>query len=112
MARMPRPRVAHWQAFPAMEPQNRKATLLPRRIAADVGSDAPNLLSKPDWNTIVQAFKAQLGHYHLSSDVIRGYATAFLHNGKFVLVRTDAERAEQAMKILRDCGATRVNRHD
>jgi hypothetical protein len=77
-----------------------------------LGSDAPNLLSKPDWNAIVQAFKAQLGRYHLSSDVIRGYATAFLHNGKFVLVRTDAERAEQAIKILRDCDATRVTRHD
>jgi hypothetical protein len=76
-----------------------------------LGSDAPNLLSKPDRNAIVQAFKAQLGHYKLSHDVIGGYATAFLHDGKFILVKTDAERAEQAMKILRDSGATRVNRH-
>ena len=76
-----------------------------------LGSDAPNLLAKPDRHTIVQAFKAQLGHYNLSHDVIGGYATAFLHNGKFILVKTDAGRAEQAMRILRDCGATRVNRH-
>ncbi len=39
------------------------------------------------------------------------YATTFLHDGKFVVVDADSERAEQAMKILRDCGATRVNRH-
>jgi hypothetical protein len=76
-----------------------------------LGSGAPNLLSKADRHAILQAFKAQLGHYHLPHEVIEAYATAFLHNGKFLLVRTDAERAEQAMKILRDCGATRVNRH-
>ena len=46
-----------------------------------LGSDAPNLLAKPDRHTIVQAFKAQLGHYNLSHDVIGAYATAFLHNG-------------------------------
>jgi hypothetical protein len=28
------------------------------------------------------------------------------------LVKTEPERAEQAMNILRDCSATRVNRHD
>jgi hypothetical protein len=76
-----------------------------------LGSDAPNLLSKPDRQTIVQAFKDQLKHHNLSNDVIGGYATAFIHDGKFVIVKTDAERAEQAMKIMRDCHATRVNRH-
>jgi hypothetical protein len=76
-----------------------------------LGADAPNLLPKPDRHTVVQAFKAQLGRYHLPHDVIEGYATAFLHDGKFLLVKTDAERAEQAIKILRDSGATRVNSH-
>ena len=38
--------------------------------------------------------------------------TTFYHGGKFVLVTTYTERAEQAMQILRECGATRVNRHD
>jgi hypothetical protein len=80
----------------------------PERV---LGSEAPNMLSKPDRNTIVQAFKAQLGQYNLSSDVIGGYATAFIHDGKFILVKTDPERAEQAMKILRECNATRVTRH-
>jgi hypothetical protein len=76
-----------------------------------LGSDAPNLVSKPDRRTILEAFKAQLGRYNLSHDIIGGYATAFIHDGKFILVKTEPERAEQAMKILRDCSATRVNRH-
>jgi hypothetical protein len=28
------------------------------------------------------------------------------------LVKADADQAEQVMKILKDSGATRVNRHD
>jgi hypothetical protein len=74
--------------------------------------NASNLISKPDRRTIVEAFKAQLGRYNLSHDVIGGYATAFIHDGKFVFVKTDPERAEQAKKILQDCNATRVVRHD
>jgi hypothetical protein len=76
-----------------------------------LGSDAPNLLPKPDRNTVVQAFKRELGRYNLSPEVINAYATAFLHNGKFVLVRTDDERAAQAMNILKESGSTRIARH-
>ena len=32
--------------------------------------------------------------------------TTFYHGGKFVRVTTYTERAEQAMRILRECGAT------
>jgi hypothetical protein len=32
--------------------------------------------------------------------------TTFYHGGKFVLATTYTERAEQAMQILRECGAT------
>lgn len=67
---------------------------------------------KPDLDTVVRAFKAHLAHYHLPKQVIKAYATTFYHNGEFILVRSQPERAEQAMDILRDCGATRVNRHD
>jgi hypothetical protein len=63
-------------------------------------------------NTIVEAFKAHLADYHVPADMIHAYAVSFNHNGEFVLVKTDAGRAEQAMEILRECGATRVNRHD
>jgi len=67
---------------------------------------------EPDLLTVVRAFKAHLADYHLPDDVIEAYATTFYHKGKFVLVRTDSERAEKALEILRECGATRVNRHD
>jgi hypothetical protein len=67
---------------------------------------------KPDLDTVVRAFKAHLAHYHLPKQVIKAYATTFYHNGEFILVRSHPERAEQAMDILRDCGATRVDRHD
>jgi hypothetical protein len=77
-----------------------------------LGSDTPNLLPKPDRNTIARAFKDRLARQHGFSSVdTDAYATTFLHDGKFVVVDADAERAEQAMGILRDCGATRVNRH-
>jgi hypothetical protein len=60
----------------------------------------------------VKAFRARLADYDVSSEVIQAYAVTFVHNGEFILVKTDGERAEQAMEILRECGATRVNRHD
>jgi hypothetical protein len=63
-------------------------------------------------HAIGRAFKAHLANYHLPKEVIKAYAVMFYHNGEFLLVRSDAGRAEQAMRILRECGATRVNRHD
>jgi phosphoserine phosphatase RsbU/P len=75
-------------------------------------SAEPALPSRPDRDTIVRAFKAHLGHCHLPHDVIEAYATEFSHDGEFVLVRTDTVRAEQAMAILRECGARQVDRHD
>jgi hypothetical protein len=63
-------------------------------------------------HTIVKAFEAHLADYDVPADVIRAYAITFYHNGEFILVKTDAERAERAMEILRGCGATRANRHD
>ena len=75
-------------------------------------SAKPALPSRPDRDTIVRAFKAHLAHCHLPHDVIEAYATTFSHDGEFVLVRTDRVRAEQAMAILRECGAMQVDRHD
>jgi hypothetical protein len=78
-----------------------------------LGSDAPNLLPKPDRNTIAQAFKDRLTRQHgLSKTETDAYTTTFLHDGKFVVVEADSKRAEQAMEILRDSGASNVNRHD
>src|SRR5262245_4037243 len=94
-----------WQSSPAVPEAIpfRAPGSAPERV---LGENAPNLISKPGRRTIVEAFKAQLGRYNLSHDVIGGYATAFIHDGKFVFVKTDPERAEQAKKIL-----ARLQRH-
>jgi hypothetical protein len=76
------------------------------------GSAERALPHKPGHRAIALAFKAHLAHYHLPDEMIEAYATTFFHNGEFVLIRTNNERAEQVMEILRECGATRVNRHD
>jgi hypothetical protein len=76
------------------------------------GSAEPALPSQPDRHAVARTFKAHLADYDLPDEVIEAYARTFYHNGEFVLVRTDNERAEQAMEILRECGATQVNRHD
>ena len=84
-------------------------TLAPQLV---LGSDEPNLLPRAGKHTIARAFKAHLADYHLPHEVIEAYATTFYHGGKFVLVKTDAERAEQVMKMLQECGATRVDRQE
>ena len=79
------------------------------------GSVEPEWRPKPSQHAqhiVVAAFKAHLADYDVPADVIHAYAVTFNHDGEFILVKTDAERAEQAMEILRECGATRVNRHD
>ena len=75
-------------------------------------SAEPALPSRPDHETIVRAFKAQLAHCKLPNEVIEAYAETFSHNGEFVVANTDAERAEQIVAILRECGARQVDRLD
>jgi hypothetical protein len=88
-------------------------TLAPGAVPTVVlGAEEPNLLSARDRDTVVRAFKRRLSDYDLSDEEIDAYATTFLHKGKFVLVKADADQAEQVMKILKDSRATRVNRHD
>ena len=79
--------------------------------ALGVGIVKPDLLPKPDRHTSVQAFRAHLADYRLPDEVIEGYATTFFNKGKFVLVRTDPQRAEQVIQILRGCHASQVNWH-
>ena len=89
------------------------AVFAPGYAPAVVWGDAqPASPPKPDHDTVVRAFRAHLADYHLPKEVIKAYATTFFHGGEFILVKTDAEHADQVMTILRDCGATRVNRHD
>jgi hypothetical protein len=78
---------------------------------------APGVIVEPfvppklDRQAIVRAFKAHLARYALPDNVIESYATTFYHSGKFVLVRTDTERAKQVKEILWSCRASQVNQH-
>ena len=65
-----------------------------------------------DVPNIVRAFRSHLADYDLPDQVIEAYTATFHHGGKFVLVRTHPQRDEQVVKILRRCGASRVNRYD
>jgi hypothetical protein len=76
------------------------------------GTPATASRRKPDHQTIVQAFKSHLADYRLPDEVIESYAMTFSHSGEFLLVRTENKRAEAAIEILRNCGATRTGRHD
>ena len=67
---------------------------------------------EPDLSVTTPAFRSRLSDCHLPDDVIDAYATTFHHKGKFVLVRTEPECAKHVLEILRDCHASRVNRHD
>jgi hypothetical protein len=76
---------------------------VPTEDLGSIESDSP---------TIARAFKSSLADCHLPDDVNEAYATAFYHKGKFVIVRTEPECDKHVMKILRECGATRVDQSD
>jgi|SRR6476660_9589951 len=70
----------------------------------------PVMPSKPDRSAVIRAFKAHLADYKLPDNVIEGYAIT-LHHSEFVLVKTDASRADHVQKIITECGAIRTDRH-
>jgi hypothetical protein len=82
--------------------------------AAEVvaGRHEPTVLSKRDKQSIIRAFRDRLGHdYDLSEEVTEAYATTLSHGGRFVLVRAHDEDVERAMQLLRESGASRVDKH-
>ena len=82
-------------------------------VAATAGREEPNLIPKRDKAALARAFRARLDEeYGLADDVIDAYATMFGHGGRFVLVRANGKDTEPAMEVLRNAGATRVNKHD
>ena len=81
--------------------------------ATAAGREEPNLIPKHDKPALARAFRARLDEeYGLADDVIDAYATTFGHGGRFVLVRANGKDTEPAMEVLRNAGATRVNKHD
>ena len=75
------------------------------------GETERDMKPKLDRHANARAFRAHLADYHLPKDVIEGYVTNFDHDGEFVLVKTSPDRADQALEIMRTCGASRANRH-
>ena len=69
----------------------------PGRLAGAIAQKA----SGCDSPALVLEFKSQLYDYQLPDEVIEAYATIFSHNGKFVLIEADADRAD---RIRRSCG--------
>ena len=88
--------------------------LAPGAFAETVaGKEEPNLIPQRDRNAVGRAFRARLKRdYDLPDEAIDAYATTFAHNGKFVVVRTDANDADRAVEILRNAGAARIEKHD
>ena len=74
------------------------------------GGAKPVMPAKPDRGAVIRAFKAHLADYNLPEDIIEGYAIT-LHHSEFVLVKTQASRADQVGTIMRECGAIRTDRH-
>jgi hypothetical protein len=75
-------------------------------------SNVVRVSGQTDPRTRLNDFKTALERFDLSAEVIEAYGRTFAQDGKFVLLRTDRERAEQAMSILRSRGASVVDRHD
>ena len=69
----------------------------PGRLADAIAQKA----SGCDSPALVLEFKSQLYDYQLPDEVIEAYATIFGHNGKFVLIEADADRA---IGLRRSCG--------
>jgi hypothetical protein len=60
----------------------------------------------------LDAFRSHLAGYRLPDDVIEAYATAYAHQGRFLVVRTEPEAAKYVVAILQECRASRVDQHD
>jgi hypothetical protein len=60
----------------------------------------------------LDAFKSYLADCHLPSEIIDAYATAFAHQGRFLVLRTEPECVKHIVGILRDCHVSRVDQHD
>jgi hypothetical protein len=65
-----------------------------------------------DWSTINRAVKPLFADYKFPDEVLDSYATTLYRKGKLAVVRTEPELADQVIGIMRECGASRVDRHD
>ncbi len=79
---------------------------------------APGLVPTDDSETNeyhppdIEAFRSYLGDCHLQDEVIDAYVTAYSHQSRFLVVRTEPECVKHVTGIFRDCRASRVDQHD
>ena len=60
----------------------------------------------------VDLFRSHLADCRLPNEVIDAYATAFAHQGRFLVARTEPECVKYIVAILQECHASRVDQHD
>ncbi|HEU4679080.1 MAG TPA: hypothetical protein VFS35_06140 [Terrimicrobiaceae bacterium] len=78
---------------------------------------APGIASTEDSETDdyrrpdAEAFRSYLGDCRLQDEIVEAYLAAYSHRSRFLVVRTEPECVKHVMGILRDCRASRVDRH-
>ena len=80
--------------------------LAPGFVPSDGSEERESELSQ------IAAFRSDLADCHLRDEVIEAYATAYAHQGRFLVVRTEPECAKYIVPILQECRASRVDQHD
>jgi hypothetical protein len=80
--------------------------LAPGFVQSDGSEERESELSQ------IAAFRSHLVDCHLRDEVIEAYATAYSHQGRFLVVRIEPECAKYVVPILEECRASRVDQHD
>ncbi len=60
---------------------------------------------------VSRTFRSHLNDRGIPDDEVDAYVTNFEHGAKFVIVAVEPKRATEAMELLRNAGASRVDRH-
>jgi len=69
-------------------------------------------VGKRDLSRATRSFRSRLADYDLPETEVETYAREFERSAKFILVTPDPERMTRAMEVLRECQASRINKHE
>ena len=69
-------------------------------------------IGKRDLSRATRSFRSRLADYDLPETEVETYAREFERSAKFILVTPDPERMTRAMEVLRECQASRINKHE
>jgi hypothetical protein len=81
-------------------------TLVRPAIDVDDSGELP-----PDGIGYRETLREQLSELSVANEELRFYEEAFEHGGKFVIIETGSEDADEAVDIMQQCGASRVDQH-